>query len=550
MAVSSQHVSGKEVDYARLSLARLVLTYPPISRLLFNPQVGLCPHDQHAPRNWTNVIEHCLTTALVAQTLTKLLNLPKHERRRVVGFLMIHDIKKRLERDKAHSESAAGKDATERIEKVLRKLDPSGILMRATGEHFTAHALKVRPSLAERIVHYVDSCVGENMFTAAQERIAELRLRRPDLTAKFGEVLWKNELKVARQEETALLRRVRKETSAQGTLDRILTAALRGASVASLRKEVTADITPTRSLSRFYYAETILHTPRSRADLNEDALLVRMKDNTALAAVCDGATQVHQGDWPFKDSPGRLASQSVIRTLLQGPILGSISEKILNSSGAIRQALLNGSASPNSDHLNACSTTVLVAQMSLSATYEGVLEFGSIGDCVLISEDRKGHFTWWVYGDRSEAFELREIRTAAAEARELELPLKYALSKLSELKKTRAVIEQHRASENSPSAYGALKGNLKLPIPFYYQGRITFDRAKLQRVYLLSDGALPWITMRGDQRLQFVENALHQGGISELFRQRRALGNRNRNCTNPPCFKAHDDFAAVMVEVR
>lgn len=99
-------------------------------------------------REWRNVARHQLLSAVMIETISELIVLPADKAERLVNLSLIHDVDKREQLERLSKEQV-----------IKSEFDKKGRPLVAVSSNFTGFS---EWGLAEFILRYVDSSVGEN----------------------------------------------------------------------------------------------------------------------------------------------------------------------------------------------------------------------------------------------------------------------------------------------------------------------------------------------------------------------------------------------------
>jgi hypothetical protein len=568
--MTEQLNSGAEV-YSVQKLLRTVAfgrEHADAVRQLLDPRLKLVKTAADRGNNWKNVPEHCLTAAMLHDTLAEAMELPAEQRKRTADVLIMHDADKHLQiRPKDFPGADAG-DAEAAFGAFMQEADPDGALRRALQED--NRGLEALPPEA-LIPRLVDNMCMESTVAPYRERLDEVRRRREsrgqDLRQIYGDDYWEREDALTRAAADACARVLRGKGHDVPDGD-----ALPGFLIRRIVRGIQGGPSPldgwkaggTEMLSPRFYAQTVLDTPRPDAQKNEDRGWSMITKDKAVLIVHDGATGITVPPVfeALGQSPGWIAAdeglrggKSYIDAVIRDPQkrIDPV-ETMLAMNGAIdhkARALQVDKAEQD----RVFSTCALTASVTAAGPGLYDLDYAGAGDCALLVLHADGTVTWLELGQGEEG-EIRENNVAWAEVlerRALEpgASMRDVIADLERYPRTLEVINANRMAENTSAAGGAsLKGSD--PEQLRRCMHVSAKSVRLRSsdtVVALTDGALPWVKVPMEQRKAFVEEALQAGGPAELLARRKALGDANPDCDNPPCFKQWDDATVSAVRL-
>lgn len=126
---------------------------------------------------WKNIREHDAIQLFGAKALGNMYGLSENDQRELESVALIHDWKKRL--DKNPDDFTV--EEKEKAQVALEKIHPNEKLMTATGPDFLEKVLYTEVSMLEFLQFYLDDITKGNQIVSFDERIDEVSARRQDL---------------------------------------------------------------------------------------------------------------------------------------------------------------------------------------------------------------------------------------------------------------------------------------------------------------------------------------------------------------------------------
>ncbi len=513
---------------------------------------------------WRNVARHCMTAGMVGEELAKAAGLSPEETSRIAGLLVLHDAKKRVEIQKGKFTDAQKEQALQTYETAVSEADPDGMLRKALSED---NRDQDSLTLAQAIVRVSDNFCMEENIAPASERLDEVRRRREakgqDLRKEFGSDYWERELAQSMKHIRLVADAIRAqghdvdEHSLPGLLIRRFLSRTDAAAARDLGRWASGGV---EMLGRHFYTQTVADTPREDKAQDEDRAWAHLGRDRIDAIVLDGATDIDMPAY-FKElgkKPGWIAADEGMKaaksTLLQTPVQSPESLMLAMNEGVRGSASsMPISTEEKSRIFSACALTVSIQKCENGSF---ALEYANLGDCALLIRRADGTYEWVVLGqgedgERNENFtayeEVLEKRTTGET-----VSMKDVLPRLrKDFPRTLETINNNRLAENTVAGEGC---SLKGSDPDALKKCLTVSPSALRlksgdTVFLMTDGALPWVTMDLEQRKHFVEEALESGGPVALMQKRRELAEQNADQEHPPCLKQRDDLRIVAVRV-